>query len=109
MTDLNLLEKLCNACAVSGDEGEVRRIVLEEIRPYADEVTVDAMGNVLAVRRGKGENLPRVMVAAHMDEVGFMLIDGGKDGLFRFGLVGGIDPRYLPGKSVWVGRKHTPG
>ncbi len=109
MTDLNLLEKLCNACAVSGDEGEVRRIVLEEIRPYVDEVTVDAMGNVLAVRRGKGENLPRVMVAAHMDEVGFMLIDGGKDGLFRFGLVGGIDPRYLPGKSVWVGRKHTPG
>ena len=51
---LKLLERLCNVIAVSGDEAEVRRIVLEEIRPYAQEVKVDALGNVLAVRSGRG-------------------------------------------------------
>ena len=44
---IKLLEKLCNAMSVSGDEGEVRRIVLEEVKPYADEVKVDALGSVL--------------------------------------------------------------
>ena len=52
-TQLKLLEKLCNVIAVSGDEGEVRKIVLEEIKPYADEVRVDAVGNVLAMRCGR--------------------------------------------------------
>ena len=47
---LKLLEKLCNVIAVSGDEGEVRKIVLQEIKPYVDEVKVDALGNVLATR-----------------------------------------------------------
>ena len=50
-----LLEKLCNACAVSGDEGEVRKIVLDEVKPYADEVKVDAMGNVLVTKNGAAE------------------------------------------------------
>lgn len=110
LPSLSLLEKLCNACAVSGDEGAVRQLVLEEIRPYADEINVDAMGSVLAVKNGRdGTKRPRVMVAAHMDEVGFMLIDKGKDGLFRFDIAGGIDPRVLPGKSVWVGKERVPG
>ena len=58
-----------------GDEGEVRSIVLDEVKPFADEVKVDALGNVLAVRHAKTRNPLRVMLAAHMDEVGFMLID----------------------------------
>ena len=49
---IKLLERLCNAVAVSGDEGEVRRIVLEEIKGHADEVKVDALGNVLAIKKG---------------------------------------------------------
>ena len=49
---LKLLERLCNASGVSGDEGEVRAIVLEQVRPVADEVKVDALGNVLATKRG---------------------------------------------------------
>ncbi len=107
---LSLLEKLCNACAVSGDEGAVRQIVLEEIRPHADEITIDALGNVLAIKHGQeGEKRRRVMVTAHMDEVGFMLIDKGKDGLFRFGIAGGIDERILPGKPVWIGKERVPG
>ncbi len=50
-SQIKLLERLCNACAVSGDEGEVRRIVLEEIKGLVDEVKVDALGNVLAVKK----------------------------------------------------------
>ncbi len=106
---LRLLESLCNAVAVSGDEGEVRKIVLEQVRPLAAEVKVDALGNVLAFRPGQGENRLRVMVAAHMDEVGFMLVDDDNDGIFRFELVGGIDTRQLVGKPVLVGKQHTPG
>jgi len=104
-----LLERLTNAVAVSGDEAEVRAIVLESIRDIADEVRVDALGNVLAVRKAKRENAPRVMIAAHMDEVGFMLVDDEDGGLFRFELVGGIDVRQLPGKPVLVGKDRVPG
>lgn len=106
---LKLLEKLCNACAVSGDEGEVRKIVLEEVKSYADEVTVDAMGNVLVTKKGSGANRLRVMLDAHMDEVGFMLVSDEGDGLYRFEIIGGIDPRNLPGKPVLVGKDHLQG
>lgn len=106
---IRLLEQLCNACAVSGDEQEVRAIVLEQVRPHASEIRVDAMGNVLVFRPGQGEARLRVMLAAHMDEVGLMLIDDEGDGIFRFETVGGLDVRQLVGKSVWVGRQRLPG
>jgi len=106
---IKLLEKLCNAVAVSGDEGEVRKIVLEQVTPLADEVKVDALGNVLATKRGVGRNRPRVMLDAHMDEVGFMIVADDGEGLFQFETVGGIDTRHLLGKQVLVGKEHTPG
>ena len=106
---LKLLEKLCNVLAVSGDEAEVRKIVLEEVEANADEVKVDALGNVLVTRRGRGRNRVRVMLDAHMDEVGFMIVDEEGEGLYRFEIVGGIDLRYLVGKQVVVGRERTPG
>lgn len=106
---LKLLEKLCNVIAISGDEGEVRKIVLEEIKPYADEVKVDALGNVLAVKRGSGKKRLRVMVDAHMDEIGFFIVADEGEGNFRFDTVGGIDVRHLLGKQVLVGKDHTPG
>lgn len=104
-----LLEKLCNASAVSGDEGEVRKIILEELNPFADEVKVDAMGNVLVTKMGSGRNRLRVMLDAHMDEVGFILVSDEGDGLFSFQTVGGIDMRNILGKPVLVGKKHLPG
>ncbi len=104
-----LLERLCNACAVSGNESEVRQIVLEQVRPFASEVRVDALGNVLALRRGQTHQSLRVMVAAHMDEVGMMLIDDEGEGIFRFDLIGGVDVAHLPGKPVYIGRAHIPG
>lgn len=106
---IRLLERLCNACAVSGDEQEVRAIVLEQVRPHASEVRVDALGNVLAFRPGQGEKRLKVMLAAHMDEVGFMIVDDEGDGIFRFDTVGGLDVRQLAGKPVWVSRQHVPG
>lgn len=109
-----LLEKLSNAVAVSGDEGEVRKIVLEEVRPYADEVKIDAMGSVLVSvhpqnRAAGGQPALKVMLDVHMDEIGFMLVEAGDEGLFRFETVGGIDARQLVGKAVWVGKDHVPG
>jgi putative aminopeptidase FrvX len=111
---LRLLEKLCNACGVSGDEGEIRKIVLEQIKPLADELKIDALGNILAVRHsqpGGKRKKPalRVMVDAHMDEVGLMITTDDGEGLYRFATVGGIDIRQLPGKPVWIGSEHIPG
>lgn len=107
---IKLLGRLCNACAISGDEGEVRAIVLEQVRPHADEVKIDALGNVLVIRLGQnGKKRLRVMLAAHMDEVGFMLTHDEGNGIFRFETVGGLDVRQLVGKPVWVGRDHIPG
>lgn len=106
---INLLERLSNACAVSGDEGEVRKIVIEEVSPHADEVKVDALGNVLVTRRSKKKNALRVMLAAHMDEVGLMVTNDEGEGLYRFEVVGGLEAWKLAGKAVWVGKEHLPG
>ena len=106
---IKLLEKLCNASAVSGDEGEVRKIVLEELKGHAGDVRVDALGNVLVTHLGSGKKRLKVMVSAHMDEVGMMLVADDGDGLFRFEIVGGMDIRQLPGKAVLVGKDHLPG
>jgi tetrahedral aminopeptidase len=108
-TQLKLLERLCNVIAISGDEGEVRNIVLEEIKPHVDEVRVDALGNVLATRRGRGAKRMRVLLDAHMDEVGFMIVSDDGEGIYRFETVGGIDARHLLGKQVYVGKDLTPG
>jgi endoglucanase len=108
---IQLLTRLCSASGVSGAEGEVRAIVLEEIRPHVSEVKVDALGNVLATKTGaqsQGEKRLRVMVAAHMDEVGFMITNDEGEGIFRFDTVGGLDTRQLVGKAVLVGKNRTP-
>ncbi len=108
-SQIKLLEKLCNACAVSGDEGEVRAIIRSELQGFSDDVKVDALGNVLATRSGTSKKRLRVMLSAHMDEVGFMLVGEDGEGLYRFEIVGGIDIRHLVGKKVWVGKDHIPG
>jgi endoglucanase len=106
---IKLLERLSNACAVSGDEGEVRKIILNEIRPNADEVKVDALGNVLVTKAGSGEHRLKVMLAAHMDEVGLMLTHDSGEGIYRFEVVGGVSTSDLAGKAVWIGKEHIPG
>jgi len=106
-----LLERLSNAAGVSGDEGEVRKIVLEQVRPLADDVKIDALGSVLAIKRAStGTPAPlKVMLAAHMDEIGFMITKEEGEGIYRFDTVGGLDERQLVGKAVSIGKEHTPG
>ncbi|MFA7115602.1 MAG: hypothetical protein WC214_09115, partial [Candidatus Omnitrophota bacterium] len=81
--ELELLIRLSNALAVSGDEQEVREIVYEELKEFKDCMHTDVMGNVLVNREGTGNDRVRVMLAAHMDEVGMMLTKEDGDGLFE--------------------------
>ena len=106
---LKTLAQLCKAVAVSGEEREARQIVQEELKGHADEIKVDALGNVLVTKKGSGRRRPRVMLDAHMDEVGFMLVGEDGEGLYEFRTIGGIDARSLAGKQVVVGKDHTPG
>jgi endoglucanase len=100
--DLDLLSRLTAAPGVSGREEAVRRLVREELEGLVDEISVDPMGNLIAVRRGEGG--PRVMVASHMDEVGFLVKHVDEQGFVRVHPVGGIFPKFLPAQRV---RIHT--
>ncbi len=106
---LRLLHQLTEAVAVSGDEAAVRAIVRRELAAFADDMHVDALGNLLVIRKGCGRRRVRVMLAAHMDEVGLMITAVEKDGTLRVGRVGGLDVRQLAGKPVWVGRARHVG
>ncbi len=105
-----LLKKLSEARGVSGYEAEVREIVAEEFGRYADEVQTDKLGNVVALKRGEGEEpRRRIMLAGHMDEIGLMVTKLEK-GFLRFTSVGGFDERTLLGQEVTVhGQKDLPG
>lgn len=104
-----LLERLSNAMGVSSHEGEVRKIILEEIKPFTTDVKVDALGNVIAICKTSTAKPMRIMLDAHMDEVGLILVDQDDQGFFKFDVVGGLDARMLPGKSVIVGEDHLTG
>ena len=104
-----LLRKLSEAFGVSGHEEPVRSLILQEIRNRVDECRVDAMGNLIARRKGPGASALRVLAAAHMDEVGLMVTQIEDTGLLRFAKVGGIDDRVLPARAVLVGDGRVPG
>ena len=105
-----LLQEICEASGVSGYEGAVRELVAAAMRPYVDEMRTDAMGNLIGLRRGSGEE-PRqkVMLAGHMDEIGLIVTQIEK-GFLHFTEVGGYDVRVLPGQEVLVhGQVPLPG
>ncbi len=95
------LQKLSNACGVTGRENQVRDIMVEMLKPYADEIQVDRLENVIAIKKGK-PGKPKIMLAAHMDEVGLMVKTITKDGFIQFAKMGGIDDRILPAQKVTV-------
>jgi len=96
---IKLLRDLSNAFGPSGDEGEVREILRNELESHADEVRVDMLGNILFYHNGK-DSYPRIMLSAHMDEVGVFVtfVEGG--GFLRFETVGGIPSSILPGQRL---------
>jgi tetrahedral aminopeptidase len=104
-----ILKQLSEAVAVSGREDAVRDIVLDAIDGHVENIRIDAMGSVTAIKKGTGDNLPRVMVTAHMDEIGFIVTQIDSGGLIHFQNVGGVDDRILPGLRVKIGDDAVPG
>lgn len=104
-----LLKELSEARGVSGNEEKVREIIREHIRPYVDGISVDSIGNLIALKKGDGSLPLKVMLAAHMDEIGLMITHIDEKGYLHFRPVGGIDERILPGKRVLIGEKAIPG
>jgi len=99
------LEKLSNVCGVTGNEASVRELLIQLMKPYVDEVIVDRLENVIAVKQGK-QDKPKIMLAAHMDEVGLMVKTITKEGFLQFSKIGGIDDRILPAQRVVVYTKN---
>lgn len=106
------LEQLSNASGVSGNEEAVRELILDRIKPHIDEYKIDALGNLIAIkhaRRSRTRRALRVMLDAHMDEVGLLIVQADKDGYLRFKKVGSIDDRVLLSKVVQIGKDRVPG
>jgi endoglucanase len=108
MINVALLKKICETPGAPGFEQRIRALVLEEVRSLADHVEIDPMGNVIAVKKGREPK--RVMVAAHMDEISFIVTHIDDDGFLRFHPLGGFDPKALTSQRVIVhGRKDLIG
>ncbi|MDC3260108.1 M42 family metallopeptidase [bacterium] len=98
--NVNLLKEICEVAGTSGFEQRIREVVLREVTPLVDEVSIDNMGNVVAVKNGKGDK--RVMIGAHMDEIGFIVTHIDDKGFVRFHTLGGFDPKTLTAQRVVV-------
>ncbi|MDR1467142.1 MAG: M42 family metallopeptidase [Oscillospiraceae bacterium] len=107
--DFNLLERLCLANGVSGFENEVRGIILEEIKDCVDDVNVDIMGNISAFKKGRNTSKIRLLLSAHMDEVGFIINHITNDGFLKFSSIGSTLVLVLLGKKVSIGKNKIPG
>lgn len=105
---LNLLKQLCALSGVSSWEDEVRDFIRTQAQPYADSIRTDAIGNLIVFKKGKKPTGNKLLLSAHMDEVGLMVKKIEEDGTLRFSTVGGIDRRVLLGKRVFVGEKRIP-
>ncbi len=103
-----MLKKLSEAFGPCGCEAEVRNMIVEKLRPYADRMMVDLMGNLYVFKKGESSE-KTLMLAAHLDEVGFIVSEITADGYLKFKTVGGIDPRVMVSKTVVVGENRVPG
>ena len=104
-----ILRELSEAHGVSGNEDSVRSLLHDAVRNHVDHVEIDALGNLLTTKRGTADDPMRVMLAAHMDEIGLMVIGHGDKGMLKIRAVGGIDARMLPGTLLAVGPECVPG
>jgi endoglucanase len=107
--NLELLSRVCEAPGAPGFEKLIRELVVKELDGLADEVRVDNMGNVIALKKGKS-SAKRSMAAAHMDEIGFIVTHIDDKGFIRFNPLGGFDPKTLTSQRVIVhGKKDLLG
>ncbi|MCL4488482.1 MAG: M42 family metallopeptidase [Chloroflexi bacterium] len=106
MSAKEFLQKISEASGVSGYEHSVRDLVIEQMRPYSDQITVTAMGSIIAKKCGAWASqarspAPKVLIEGHMDEIGLMVTDIDR-GFIRFTNIGGFDARVLPSQEVVV-------
>ena len=106
---IELLKTLCELNGPASNEEKVREYIKKYVKPYADEIREDVMGNLIVFKRGKMRREKKLMVCAHMDEVGLIITDITDDGYLKFDFVGGVDTRVVIGKRVLVGKKEIPG
>ena len=99
--NVELLSRICKEPGAPGFETRIRNLVLKELEGLADEVRVDAIGNVVALKRGRSAEM-KAMAAAHMDEIGFIVTHIDNDGFLRFNPLGGFDPKTLTSQRVLV-------
>ena len=99
-----LLKNICTTPGAPGFEQQVRELVIKEVKGLVDEIETDNMGNVYAIKRGtvKGKNAKKVMVGAHMDEIGFIVTHIDDNGFIRFHTLGGFDPKTLTAQRVII-------
>ncbi len=108
MINIALLKNICETPGAPGFEQRIRQLVIEEVQPLVDELSVDNMGNVIAVKKGKSSK--KVMIAAHMDEISFIVTHIEDEGFLRFHPLGGFDPKTLTSQRVIVhGKKDIMG
>ena len=107
----SLFKKISETPGPSGFEQPIRQLVVEQVTPLVDHVAVDAIGNVLALKRGNNNpTQKKVMVAAHMDELGLIVRHIDQEGYLRFHTLGGFDPKALTAQRVIVhGKQDLPG
>ena len=109
MVDIKLLKNICETPGAPGFENRVRNLVLKEIENCVDDINIDNMGNVIALKKGKDET-KSVMIAAHMDEIGFIVTHINDKGFLKFHPLGGFDPKTLTSQRVIVhGKKNLVG
>jgi len=98
--DISLLKEICEVAGAPGYEQRVRDLVIREISPLVDEVKINNLGNVYAIKRGKTNK--KVMIGAHMDEIGFIVTHIDDNGFVRFHTLGGFDPKTLTAQRVII-------
>ncbi len=109
MINVALLKEICEVPGVPGHEQKVRELITRELTGIADDISVDNMGNLIAVKKGKSSD-KKVMAAAHMDEIGFIVHHIDDNGFLRFHPLGGFDPKTLTSQRVVVhGQKDVIG
>jgi putative aminopeptidase FrvX len=100
MINTKLLAELCEVPGAPGHENRVREIVLREVKEIVDEINIDNMGNVIALKKGVKDK--KVMIAAHMDEIGFIVTHIDDKGFVYFHTLGGFDPKTLTAQRVII-------
>ena len=109
MVDIKLLKNICETPGAPGFENRVRNLVFKEIENCVDDINIDNMGNVIALKKGK-DDTKSVMIAAHMDEIGFIVTHINDKGFLKFHPLGGFDPKTLTSQRVIVhGKKNLVG